>query len=237
MKNPTLPSLAVLLAGMLSAQFDAGAATLINWDFSGLPATTVENGAIPNPILGSASANAASGLSSSALENSGLLYSTAVAPGGTGTSVPGELNVKNFDIGSNGTNDNYLFFTITAGAGNALDIDSIGINVWRNGGGAPNGMAFDVSVDGGAFQLYDAVSVLAAAGNGGPFVPITFTQAISGANSVEIRFTPRNAGAGSTGNLHINGLDVMGSVVPIPEPSSHVLILSGLVAMLVRRRR
>ncbi len=138
--------------------------------------------------------------------------------------------------GGDGTNNNYLFFTITADAGNELDINSIGINLWRNGGGAPNGMAFDVSIDGGAFELYDTVSVLSAAGGGGPFVPITFTEMISGANSVEIRFTPRNAGAGSTGNLHINGLNVMGSVVPIPEPSTTLLAIAGLLALARRRR-
>ena len=236
MKLSPLPSSTLMLVGLFAIPHGAGAATLIDWDFSGLPAATVENGALPNPILGSATANAAGGLSSSDLDHTGLLYSTAVSPGGVGTAVPGELNVKNFDQGGDGINDNYLFFTITAESGNELDINSIGINLWRNGGGAPNGMAFDVSVDGGAFELYDAISVLSAAGGGGPFVPITFTQEITGASSVEIRVTPRNAGAGSTGNLHINGLYVMGSVVPIPEPSATLLAIAGLLALARRRR-
>ena len=193
----------------------AGAETLVSWDTSGIPAADAsqENMEQPHPLLPATAANAASGLMSSDLDHVGLVYSTAVAPGGVDTSIAGELNIKNFDRGGDGMNDNYIFFTLTADAGNTLTIDSIVIELWRNGGGAPNGMAFDVSVDGGAFKAYASVVTVDSVG-GGVYMPITFTETISGAGSVEIRFTPRNAGAGSTGNLHIDALRVEGEVVP-----------------------
>jgi hypothetical protein len=67
------------------------------------------------------------------------------------------------------------------------------------------------------------------------FVLRTFNETISGANSVEFRFTPRNATAGSTGNIHINGLSVEGTV--IPEPSGSLLALIGIGLIAIRRRR
>jgi hypothetical protein len=59
----------------------------------------------------------------------------------------------------------------------------------------------------------------------------TFTEAVSGASTVEIRFTPRQFSAGSTGNLHIDLLRVEGAVVPIPEPSTAVLALLAMFAL------
>ncbi len=233
MKLPIFP---FLLLTITALQGRSGAAVLANWDFSGIPAADVllENLAQPHPLLVSTNANAASGLSASNLDHLGLVYSTAVAPGGVGTSVGGELNIKNFDVGSNGSNENYIFFTLMADPGKTLNLDSIVINLWRNGTGAPNGMAFDVSVDSGAFQLYDGIRVQNATGAGSAG-PIAFTQPIVGANTLDIRFTPRNAGAGGTGNIHISGLTVNGSVVP--EPTASLLVLSGLASVWMVRRR
>jgi len=220
---------------VLIAQVSANAAVLVDWDFSGIPAEPVgsENTPPPHPLLLSTNANAAAGLSSSDLDHVGLTYSTAVAPGGVGTSVAGELNIKNFDRGGDGINDHYIFFTLAADAGNTLNIDTLSINLWRNGGGAPNGIAFDVSVDSGPFELYDAVQTQGT----GAGVPVLreFNESITGAASVEIRFTPRNAGQGSTGNFHISGLTVEGSV--IPEPSGALLSLVGTGLLALRRRR
>ncbi len=201
------------------APLEGRAVSLVSWDFTGIPAAAaaLENAAQPHPLLDSTLASAAAGLTSTPMDHKGLVYSTAVAPGGVGTSIAGELNIKNFDTGTLGINDNYVFFTLTANAGKTLTIDSIAIDLWRNGTGAPNGIAFDVSVDGGAFQPYGSLVVVNELG-GGVYMPITFTQSITGATTVEIRFTPRNAGAGSTGNLHINRFSVEGTVVPgIPE--------------------
>ena len=213
--KPSRRLIASFAAGLATAIATAGAESLVSWDTSGIPAadSSLENAEQPHPLLAAEDANAASGLSSSDIDHIGLVYSTAVAPGGVGTSIAGELNIKNFHRRGDGINDNYLFFTLTADAGNTLTISSIVIELWRNGGGAPNGMAFDVSIDGGAFQPYASVVTVDSVG-GGVYMPITFTETITGAGSIEFRFTPRNAGAGSTGNLHINALRVEGDVVP-----------------------
>lgn len=210
------------------------AESLVDWDFSSLPANTEENAAATNPLLPASAANAAAGVSSSDLVSSGLTLSTAVAPGGVGTAIPGELNLKNWDVGGDGTNDNYLSFTLSADPGTALDIDSLTISLWRNGGGAPNGIAWEASVDGGPLEPYGTMIVTESAG-GGAYTDHVFTDAIMGASSVEFRFVPRFATAGSTGNLHIGGLSVEGSLVP--EPSSGILALLGVASIMLRRRR
>lgn len=214
-------------------------ATLVNWDFSGLDWRAGQgsglalNNPAPNPILTSASANAAAGLSSSDLtpspEPSGLHVVI------NATTAAGEADVRDFDFGGNGSNDNYLEFTLTADVANSLNIDFISISEWRNGGGAPDGMAFDVSVDGGGFSLYDSIQVDSAAGNGPSFDTFTFNESIAGASSVVIRFTPRHVNAGSTGNIHINNIQVNGSI--IPEPGPLVLVGLGCLGLFCRRRR
>lgn len=229
----------VLASGALSVG-TSQSALLADWDFSSLDWRDGQgsglslNDPAPNPILTSASANAAPGLSSS-----DLIPSTGVTPNGlrvviNATTAAGEADLRDFDFNGNGTNDNFIEFTLSGDAPGTLNIDSISITEWRNGGGAPDGMAFDVSVDSGAFSLYDAVQVDAAAGGGPSFDTFTFTESIVGASTVAIRFTPRNVNAGSTGNIHINNIQVNGSV--IPEPSSLALVGFACLALLRRRR-
>jgi hypothetical protein len=189
------------------------ATTLVDWDTGGIPAAdgALENAEQPHPLLEAAVGNAAAGVTVSDLDHLGLVYSTAVAPGGVGTSIEGELNIKNFDTGGDGVNDNYIFLTITADAGFTVSLDSISIELWRNGGGAPDGMAFEISVDGGAFEAFGEIQTVAGVG-GGVHEELTFEGSVTGANAVEIRFTPRHVDAGSTGNLHIDSLRVTGEV-------------------------
>lgn len=231
MNTKKLLTLATAAFGVSSAQ----GAVLINWDFSGLDWRTgqgsglVLNAPAPNPILASASANAAAGLSASDLIPSAGLHVVINA-----TTAAGEADIRDFDAGGNGTNDQYVEFTITGDAADSINVDSISISQWRNGGGAVDGMAFEVSVDGGGYSLYDAVQVDAAAGSGPSFDVFTFNEAIAGADSVGIRFAPRHVNAGSTGNIHVNNIQVNGTVVP--EPGSLALLgLSGIT--LLRRRR
>jgi hypothetical protein len=236
MKFRILPIIAAAALGAGAAQ----SATLVDWDFSGLDWSSgggsglALNDPAPNPILTSASANAAPGLSSS-----DLTPSTGVSPNGlrivvNPTTAPGEADVRDFDFNGNGGNDNYMEFTLTADAPSTLNIDFISISEWRNGAGAPDGMAFDVSVDGGGFALYDAVQVDPNSGNGPSFDTFTFTEAITDASTVVIRFTPRNVNQGSTGNIHINNIQVGGDI--IPEPSSLAFLGLACVPLLRRRR-
>ena len=216
------------------------AAVLIDWDFSGLDwranqgSGLVTNDLAPNPILSSASANAAPGLSST-----DLIPSTGVTPNGLRVVVnnntrQGEADLRDFDFGGNGGNDNFVEFTITGTNPGTLNIDSISVTSWRNGGGAPDGMAFDVNVDGGGYSLYAPVQVDPNTGDFG-FDTFTFSSPIAGATTVGIRFTPRAQNGGSTGNLHINGIAVNGTVVP--EPSVSLLGAFSALMLLRRRRR
>ncbi len=206
----------------------AQADTLVSWDFSSLDYTAfADNTPVPNPILTPAEANPSAGLSVSDLTSVGLTTSV-------GNLIAGEGNFKNWDVGGDGVNDNYLEFTLTAPVTGGLSVDSIAITLWRNGGGAPNGIAFDVSVDGGDYALYDEVQVDPNAGDM-IFDTFTFTDSVADITSLGVRFTPRNAGGGSTGNLHISGLEVMGAIVP--EPGSMLMLLCGLILIGLRSRR
>jgi len=221
-------SLLLALVVVLATTEHARADALVSWDFSGLDYTAfADNSPVPNPVLMPAAANAAAGLTVSDLTSTGLLTSV-------GNLIAGEGNFKNWDDGGDGVNDNYLEFTLEASTPGGLSLDSIAITQWRNGGGAPNGMAFDVSVDGGAYELYDDVQVDANMGDK-VFDTFTFERSIGDISSLGIRFTPRNAGAGSTGNLHISGLQVNGTIVP--EPTSLTTLLCGLAPLMLRRRR
>jgi len=232
MTNKLLPI--IFASGALSLA-SSQAATLIDWDFSGLDWSSggssglVTNDLAPDPLLTSSASNAAAGLTST-----DLTPSPNMAVVVTANTMPGEADLRNFDIGGDGINDHYIEFTITGNVAGSLNIDSISISEWRNGGGAANGMAFDVNIDGGGYSLYDAVQVDSNSGDQG-FDTFTFTEAIAGASSVGIRFTPRNAGQGTTGDIHINGLTVEGNV--IPEPSSLAMVGLGCLALLRRRRR
>jgi hypothetical protein len=217
-------SLVLVLAAIEGAQADA----VVSWDFSGLDYTAfADNSAVPNPVLTPADANAMPGLTVSDLTSSGLLTSV-------GNLIAGEGNFKNWDAGGDGSNDNYLEFALEAPVPSGLSVESIAITLWRNGGGAPNGIAFDVSIDGAAYELYDDVQIDPNAGDM-VFDTFTFDRAINDISTLGIRFTPRNAGAGSTGNLHISGLQVHGTLVP--EPSSLTTLLCGLMLLVFRAGR
>lgn len=224
-----------IAASLFTATYAHGA-VLVDWDFSGLDWRAGEgsglalNDPAPNPILPATAANAASGLTTTDLTPSAGLNVVINA-----TTAAGEADIRDFDFLGDGVNENYMEFTLTANTPGSLSIESISISQWRNGAGAVDGMAFDVSIDGGAFALYDSIQVDASRGGGPSFDTFTFTEAILGADSVAIRFAPRHVNEGSTGNIHVNGLQVTGTVVP--EPSSSLLAsLAGMLILLRRRK-
>ncbi|MDB4438592.1 PEP-CTERM sorting domain-containing protein [bacterium] len=232
MNHIKIPTIA---ATLFAATFSNGA-VLVDWDFSALDwragqgSGLVLNDPAPNPILSSPAGNAASGITTTDLTPSAGLNVVINA-----TTAAGEADIRDFDFGGNGSNENYMEFTINADTSGSLNIESISISQWRNGAGAVDGMAFDVSVDGGAFTLYDAIQVDPNRGGGPSFDTFTFTEAINGADSVAIRFAPRNVNEGSTGNIHVNGLQVTGTV--IPEPTASLLTAIAGMMFLIRRRK
>jgi len=188
---------------------------LVAWDFSALGVPGADNsalggdtdtreGAPVTTVLGAAYANAAARVEVSDLSDGGsdLVYSS-------GSPTVSEANLKNWDLGGDGLNDNYLEFTVSAGPNRTISIRHISISQWRNGLGAPDGLAFEVSADGDAFEPYGIVRTDPFSGDG-VFDRYTFTQSITKVRSVVIRFTARSVNMGSTGNLHINGLTVYG---------------------------
>jgi len=240
----TITTTIVCLAASLLLASALHADLIVDWDFSvlgtpGTDNTSVGGDAVTddnvgvNNLLGAAYANAAAGITVTGITGGGSVWYSDGGP------AAGEANLKRWDLAGAGagTNDGYIEFTMTADVAGALNIDSISISQWRNGTGAPDGIAFDVSVDGSAFVLYDAVQLDPDFGDS-VFNTFTFSQSIIGADSVAFRFTPRNVAQGHLGNLHINGLTVNGSVNAVPEPSSLVIcVIIGIAGCGLRRRR
>ncbi len=215
------------------------AAVLVDWNFASLPANLAsqENVVASNPLLPSSEATVATGLTVTSIINVGSLqYSSANGPT-TGTALAGELNLKNWDVAPIGSNNNYFAFTVSAQPGYTLSIDSVSISLWRNGGGAPNTEAWQVSIDGAPAVAYGSPVTVAASGLPTPFTTYTFTQTITGVQSVEFRFTPYAASPSTagTGNLHINDIVVNGPD-PVPEPGALALVGLSLAAVARRRR-
>ena len=210
----------------------ARANVLVDWDFSGLDysSTLSLNDPAPNPVLPASSATIVPGISVSDLVPTPTMRVVVNA-----NTMPGEADLRDFDRGGDGINDEYLEFSLTAEAPGTLEVDSLTISLWRNGAGAVDGMAFDVSVDGGEFRLYDSVQQDEVFGDFG-FDTFEFGEVIPVEETITFRFAPRAVDGGSTGNLHINGLAVYGTLVP--EPSFNacwgVILLCGLLS---RRRR
>lgn len=225
------------LPGLLLTILPARAALIADWNFTGIPAVPLaqENAAAPNPLISSAQSGVIPGLTSSNLTPVGGLQLSSANGGTTGTALADELNLKNWDAAPNNSNNNYFVFTLTADVPGTLTLDSVSISLWRNGGGAPNNLAWQAVVDGGAATPLGTTQVESASGVGQPFRTYTFSQTIAGATSIELRFRPFGTGSvAGTGNLHINDIQVQGSVVPEPSVSLLALAALGLAA---RRRR
>ena len=212
------------------AAYDFSVFTGARNDWNSFDDGNVFNGGVI--MNGSTEATVASGITLSNLTDGGPGSTTAGSTVGlaysTASLVDGTLNMAGYDNGGNG-NDNYLQFTLAGTGGNTMNINSLTIGMRLNGGGAPANQAFIVSVDGGAFTPYGSVSVATTS-----FSNYTFTQSITGASTVTFRYVPFGP-PGSTGNIHINGLSVDGTV--IPEPTSAILLGLGTLGLISRRRR
>jgi len=135
---------------------------------------------------------------------------------------------------ADGVPDNWLEYTITADSGFQFTLDTLKVSLWRNGGGAPDGMQFDYSTDGGTtWTSFDTPQQVTASGTG-TFTALTFTNVGITDDALTIRFASANIAEGGTGNIHINDLTAEGTV--IPEPGSLALIGLGGLCLLRRRR-
>lgn len=211
-----------MIAGvaLASIALTSQAAVIADWDFSGVDYTgvSVNDSAAGSLIASTASGVAANATSTDLIGSANLKFS--VAGGGVG-----ELNLNNF--GS-------ISFTIDADAGYKVDLTSIDLSAWRNGGGAAPNFTFQVSIDGGALQEYGTTI---SAGTPGAFTDYTFTETLSSVDggTAEIFYAPTPA---TTGNIHVNGLTVNGGITAIPEPATLGLVaLFGGGIVFIRRRR
>jgi hypothetical protein len=201
--------------------------TLADWDF-----TNASNPASPgNPVviapgtalLSSTEVATAAGITSTDIITHSIWEGDACGPTGLehspGGLVPvGELNLQKWDgdinstcgVNHDGVNDNYIAFELSAG-GSAFNVDEISISLFRNGAGAPSKLAMEVSVDGAPAVPFGAAIDTSATS---PFAWHTFNGSISSATTVEVRFVPARGsfGTSGTGNIHIDGWVVLGSL-------------------------
>ena len=214
----------IMLVIMFGATFSAHAATLIDFDFTGLPGNNL------GPLT-----------ATDVIADHVVLADPGLSPGGsTGVSgssfAAGEFNWWQFNLETGATGTGWMTCTLEAEAGYALDLSSVTISLWRNGGGAPADMRYLASTDGINFaQVGDIISEPTS----GDFTFRDYTFDLSSlgeAGSVELRFSPLpGTGASGIGNLHINDLVVEGTTV-VPEPATLALLgIGGLLS--VRRRR
>jgi len=196
----------------------AGADVLASWDFSTQVAPTANVPPTP-PVMASSLATTAAGVTCSDMTTESRISTYAGLMYDMGNAAPAELNLKWWDGDStdnpgsfnNAINDNYLSFTLTA-TGGPIDLTRLSIHEWRNGGGAPQTMAWTIIVDGGAETPFGSPVLDPNTGDFG-FDWFNADGSVTANSTLEIRFRPYGCcGNNGTGNLHIDGLTVEGTV-------------------------
>lgn len=255
MKNITLPTALLSLAITSSTQ----AVTILEY-ITNLPATGGSNGGIGQldaagvdaafvtnelNFIGTDASGGSQGLGGVTVVNGGLNGTTAFD---NPLSAAGAADVG-FSINPNGAlsgttqqslaGGNFIFFTFDAVQDFTLDQISVvsDPNNGNNGNGALTAGAF-VSIAGAPATQFGADSFL------GTFAPrdnvFTGAQTVLAGQSVTISlaFTDELGGSGNQqatrlGNIRVDATPIL----PIPEPSSAALMLSGMGVFLLRRRR
>lgn len=217
----------LLSLGVLAAAttLTSQAALIADWDFSGASGSIADADIPVGTTLIASTENAvASGATSTDLLSGGSLRYE------NGGGAAGELNLKNFHI-TTGDGRGLFTFTLTADAGQTIDVTDLTMSTYRNGSGAPTQLQWHVSVDGGTEEEFGTEQV----GQTGGFDTDTFTESITGASTVQ--FTFRLDNATGNGNIHFNDIQVNGAVSVVPEPSSAALLGLGGLALILHRRK
>lgn len=230
-----LPVLATAFAWSLPCE----GATLLNWTIDGLVNTQFSQA--ENVSADKASSDYSVGIGE--LDLTGLYWAGANAYSGNGGNADGHLNLTTWQqTGNLGTPANYMSFTLNVGAGSSLILDTLSMDNYRNGAGAPSNGTWEYSIDGGlnymtlgsntlptgsgSDQGYGTTSFLSG--------PLTIDNIASG--EIIFRFAA-TGGTATSGNLHIRDITITGSLLPIPEPFSLSLTFLGLAPLVCRKRR
>ncbi|MGB7156494.1 MAG: PEP-CTERM sorting domain-containing protein [Tepidisphaeraceae bacterium] len=218
--------LAFLVAAMILGGTARGA-VIAQYSFTGntLSATTVAPNATAGSVTGSPNVNNQ--------PTSALTFAT-----GVGYATQPTLAAARANTNESGTrSDVYFTFTVSADAGNELDLSSLTFNV-AQGGGTAGTRDYEIrsSLDGFATSLTGIVPI--------PTVRPTFTPVtldLSGAQfqnltsplTLQVRyFTP-----GVLQNVDFDDIVLNGTVAVVPEPNALAVLVTAGGWMLRRRRR
>lgn len=232
---------ALSFAAALALAANSHAATLVDWNLNTVTGPTENNTAFDG--VASSVATVAANISvtnlvtASSSGHNGLVWSS-------GNAGPNKLNLQRWDhpddnptsFGTgNGNPNNWLQFTINAASGYWFDVTSMTVSAWRNGGGAAANWSYEYSTDSGTnWTAFGSVHNESNNADG-VFRDVTFTGSVTEVEELLIRFIATGPDGG-TGNIHINEMTVSGDVRLIPEPSTALLALLGLIPFLRRRR-
>lgn len=135
----------------------------------------------------------------------------------------------------------YFGFIIAGTGGNTLNLNAFKFDmaVMNTSGATTANAALMVSVDGGAFSQYGTTLSLSQAVVGVSAVTTKTIDlsSITGANSVEFRLNVSdNRGLSVAAHVY-QGLQLDGSIVSVPEPTTMALVLLGGMGLLAARRK
>lgn len=170
------------------------------------------------------------------ITSTSVVVAGALEEGGNG-SYTGELNMASWNLTTAG-----LTINLVVADGFELDLDSVVLNIARNGTGASD--TFELNL--GATQLATIGTGVMDIHNGGSgamagspthneafaLTGVSAAQNLTGSIALTIDDLD-----GLAGNVRMNDLVVNGTITAVPEPSSTALLGLGGLALIMRRRK